>query len=67
MDCGYSLEPPRRGSSNEYLQVLSKNMKNKRFFYLKIFIFLVEKFSMYLNRRVFVMQLAMSRKVSWQL
>ena len=30
-------------------------MKNTRFFYLKIFIFLVVKFSMYLNRGVFVM------------
>ena len=32
-------------------------MKNIRFFYLKIFIFFwVVKFSMYLNRRVFVMK-----------
>ena len=30
-------------------------MKNIRFFYLKIFIFLVVKFSVYLNRHVFVM------------
>ena len=29
IDCGYSLEPPRRGGSNEYPQsVLSRNMKN---------------------------------------
>ena len=36
---GYSLEPPRRGGSNEYPQsmFLSRNMKNMRFFYLKIF------------------------------
>ena len=28
IDCGYSLEPPRRGGSNEYpLYVLSKNKK----------------------------------------
>ena len=29
IDCGYSLEPPRRGSSNEYPQsmFLSKNKK----------------------------------------
>ena len=29
-DCRYSLEPPRRGGSNEYLQsmFLSKNKKN---------------------------------------
>ena len=30
-------------------------MKNIRFFYLKIFIFLVVKFIVYLNRHVFVM------------
>ena len=30
-------------------------MKNIRMFYLKIFPFLVVKFSIYLNRRVFVM------------
>ena len=30
IDCGYSLEPPRRGDSNEYPQsmVLSKHKKN---------------------------------------
>ena len=30
IDCGYSLEPPRRGGSNEYLQsmFLSRNNKN---------------------------------------
>ena len=30
IDCGYSLEPPRRGGSNEYPQsmFLSKNKKN---------------------------------------
>ena len=43
-DCRYSLEPPRRGGSNEYPQFmfLSRNMKkykNIRIFYLKIFIF----------------------------
>ena len=30
-------------------------MKNIKYFYLKIFIFLVVKFSIYLNRHVFVM------------
>ena len=30
-------------------------MKNIRIFYLKMFIFFVIKFSVYLNRRVFVM------------
>ena len=30
IDCGYTLEPPRRGSSNEYPQSMfwSKNKKN---------------------------------------
>ena len=39
MDCGYSLEPPRRGGSNEYPQSMfrAKKMKNYRVFYLKIF------------------------------
>ena len=57
IDCGYSLEPPRRGGSNEYLQstFLIRNMTNIRIFYLKIFHFLVIKFSVYLNRHVFVM------------
>ena len=31
-------------------------MKNNRIFYLKIFLYLVVKFSIYLNRRVFVMK-----------
>ena len=30
IDCGYSLEPPRRGGSNEYHDLfLSRNKKNK--------------------------------------
>ena len=70
IDCGYSLEPPRRGGSNEYHNLcflrggsneyprsmfLSRNMKNIRIFYPKNYQFLVVKFSVYLNRRVFVM------------
>ena len=41
IDCGYSLEPPRRGGSNEYPQSMfwSKNKKNIKEFLLKIFIF----------------------------
>ena len=33
IDCGYSLEPPRRGGSNEYPQsmFLSRNKKNNVF------------------------------------
>ena len=33
LDCGYSLEPPRRGGSNEYPQsmFLSRNKKNNAY------------------------------------
>ena len=37
-------------------------MKNIRVFYLNIFQFLEVKFSIYLNRRVFVMQLSVTGK-----
>ena len=44
IDCGYSLEPPRRGGSNEYQQsmILSRNKKNNvypckpQFYYIKV-------------------------------
>ena len=44
IDCGYSLEPPRRGCSNKYPQsmFLSRNKKNNvypckpQFYYLKL-------------------------------
>ena len=44
IDCGYSLEPPRRGGSNEYTQsmFLSRNKKNNeypckpQFYYIKV-------------------------------
>ena len=44
IDCGYSLEPPRRGGSNEYSQsmFLSRNKKNivypykPQFYYIKV-------------------------------
>ena len=44
IDCGYSLEPPRRGGSNKYPQsmFLSKNKKNNiypckpQFYYIKV-------------------------------
>ena len=41
IDCGYSLEPPRRGGSNEYPQsmILSRNKKNIRIFIWKFSIF----------------------------
>ena len=50
IDCGYSLEPPRRGGSNEYPQsmFLSRNKKNNvypckpQFYYIKVFAFVKE-------------------------
>ena len=44
IDCGYSLEPSRRGGSNEYLQsmIFSENKKNNvypcklQFYYIKV-------------------------------
>ena len=39
IDCGYSLEPPRRGGSNEYPQSMfsNRNKKNKpQFYYIKL-------------------------------
>ena len=44
IDCGYTLEPPRRGGSNQYPQSMfwSKNKKNRyttwkpQFFYIKV-------------------------------
>ena len=44
IDCGYSLEPPRRGGSNEYPQFmfLNRNKKNNvypckhQFYYIKL-------------------------------
>ena len=44
IDCGYSLEPPRRGGSNEYPQsmISSRNKKNNvypckpQFYYIKV-------------------------------
>ena len=44
IDCGYSLQPPRRGGSNEYPQsmFLSRNNKNNvypckpQFYYIKV-------------------------------
>ena len=56
IDCGYSLEPPRWGGSNEYPQSMFwANVWKISVFYLKIFNFLEVKVSIYLNRRVFVM------------
>ena len=59
IDCGYSLEPPRRGGSNEYPQsmFLIRNKKNNvypckpRFYYIKVGLGVGSK----LYRHVFVM------------
>ena len=51
----YSLEPPRRGGSNEYPQFmfLAETLKISEFSSENVQ-FLVVKFSIYLKRRVFV-------------
>ena len=56
IDCGYSLEPPRRGGSNEYPNLcFDQKYVKYRNFLSENFHFLVVKFSVYLNRHVFVM------------
>ena len=56
IDCGFLLEPPQWGSSNEYPQSVfwTEIWKISEFFIWKLFFFTV-KFSIYLNRRVFIM------------
>ena len=46
----------RRFKREPTIYILSRNMKNIRIFYLENCHFLVVKFSVYLNRRVFVMR-----------
>ena len=56
IDCGYSLEPPRRGGSNVYPQsVLSKNKKYIKNFPMKFSIFAFQKIRCILQGQVFVM------------
>ena len=73
IDCEYSLEPPRRGGSNEYPQSMfsaeipeavltsthnlcfQQKYEKYQNFLSENFHFSVVKFSVYLNRRVFVM------------
>ena len=57
IDCGYSLEPPRRGGSNTSTHNLCFEQKYNKYqnFLSENFLFLVVKFLVYLNRRVFVM------------
>ena len=59
IDCGYSLEPPRQGGSNEYrTHNLCFEQKYEKYqsFLSENFQFLEVKFSIYFNRRVFVMK-----------
>ena len=57
IDCGYLLEPPRRGGSNEYPQSMfwPEIWKISKFFIWKFSVFGGEIF-IYLNRHVFVME-----------
>ena len=49
IDCGYSLEPPRRGGSNVYPQTMfwAKISKNLKFFHRNFQFLLVKKISVY--------------------
>ena len=60
IDCGYTLEPSRRGSSNGYTQSMfwADIWKKYQSFISKIFQFLEVKFSIYLNKLVFVMKIS---------
>ena len=66
IDCWYPLEPPRWGGSNEYPQSMfwAETWKKYQFFLSEIFHFFVVKFSVYLNRLVFVMTRSCAHKVS---
>ena len=56
IDCGYALEPPRRGGSNVYPQsMFCAEIWSISDFFIWKKIFLVLKFSVYLNRHVYVM------------
>ena len=57
IDCGYSLEPLLSEAVLTSTHNICFEQKCEKYqnFYLKIFIFLVLKFSVYLNRHVFVM------------
>ena len=66
IDCGYSLEPPRRGGSNEYHNLCFEQKYEKYQNYLcENFHILVVKFSIYLNRRVFILVTTFGRKIPY--
>ena len=66
LDCEYSLEPPRRGGSNEYPQsrFWTEIRKISEFFIWKFSFFGGKIFSIYLNRRVFVMEIYEMSEIS---
>ena len=68
IDCGYSLELLHRGSSNKYPQSLCFEQIYGKLskFLSENFHFLVVKFSVYLNRLFFVMNLLFSYKYLFQ-
>ena len=56
VDCGYSLEPPHQGGSNETKNLCFEQKYEKyQFFIWKFSVSAGEIFNMYLYRRVFVM------------
>ena len=62
IDCVYSSEPPRRGGSNEYHNPCFEQKYEKyQSFLCENFQFLEVKFSIYLYRRVFVMNKSVKR------
>ena len=64
IDCGYTLEPPRRGGSNEYPQSMfwAEIWKISEFLSENFHFFLV-KYSVHLNSPVFVMNRAWQDRV----
>ena len=66
IDCGYSLEPPRRGGSNEYHNLCFWADIRKIFEFLsEIFHILLLNFPVYLNRLVFVMLTSLFIRRVW--
>ena len=66
IDCGYSLEPPRWGGSNEYLQSMfwAELWKISEFL-SENFQFLAVEFSIYLNRDIFVIYAQVVVSLRW--
>ena len=62
IDCGYSLEPPRRGRSNVCPQCFEQKFEKYQNFLSEHFYFWVVNFSLYLNRHVFVVPLCFFRR-----